>query len=311
MHRHQTSLISLRPHQCMARHLATRCIHASNASEHYAVIGGGIAGLATTWHLLQHLQVTQTHSTRWCHPPLRLAPGCSCTKRTASAQAAPGLPRGSCTPTRPRARCCGCSCRLHDTASHAALVEGTGGNGPSAAPCWRSTGRCTTGMCTSCTWLCTTTTQAVLHDTLPAAESALMWRTGIVRVASNAKQQTALDAAAAMQPGSLAPLTHAALQSTVPGAVPAAPVDSIDSAALLLRDAVVLHPQRYMRCDGDQQWRSPYQHTQCPVAGSSRARRVQAHHPAACTHPRVVVVTPDKFPSCHHRCSRCCGGCTP
>ena len=84
-------------------------------------------------------------------------------------------------------------------------------------------------------------------DRLPAAEATLAWRTGIARVASNPKQRTALDAAAATQPA-VAALTTAALQTAVPGAVPGESTTEAATAALLLRDAVVLHPHRYMRC---------------------------------------------------------------
>lgn len=259
-----TSLSSLQHHHtrlCFARHLAHSCAAATNTSQ-YAVIGGGIAGLATTWHLLHQLKVLFTvYNTlqQYAHTPsgsgwFLAAPVRSTRPRRR------GL-RGRCRPAAPlhtqgqglrRASLCHTlpqyplsqllwqgreamseALRLVDAAEAAAAyvrlsdMQPRGGDMTYVPP----------PMC-----------QAVQHDRLPATQAALVWRTGIARVATTPQQRTALDAAAATH-ASLSPLTTAALQAAVPGAVPGALLTGVHTAALLLGDAVVLQPQRYMRYD--------------------------------------------------------------
>lgn len=74
-----------------------------------------------------------------------------------------------------------------------------------------------------------------------------VWYTGIARLPNMEKQRAPLLDAAANNPTTLSPFTAPMLRAMVPGALPKH-VDNTAAAGLLLRDGVVLHPERYMRC---------------------------------------------------------------
>lgn len=96
--------------------------------------------------------------------------------------------------------------------------------------------------------------QAVEQGQWTQEEGTIAWHNGIVRIAANDKQRKSLASAADADPDRLTALTTDQLQQRMRGEE-ASGVDDDDAHgvndrgadALLLRNAVVLHPQRYMR----------------------------------------------------------------